>query len=303
MYLGHVITENGIKPDPSKLDAVRNLPIPKRVKDVQFFLSLAGYYRRFIDHFSQIAKPLTQLLKKDQAFRWTAQEQEAFEILKEKLTTAPILQYPDFSKPFVLTTGASGKAIGAVLSQGKIGQDLPIAYTSRVLIKAEENCSTIEKELLAIVRATQHFGPYVYGTKFNIVTDHKPLTWLFNVKDPGSRLMRWKLKLAEYDYTIEYKTGKTNKNADALSRMFAITRGTKHKLSTETLTVASERTSEEDETRSEEETSDTTYTEDDKNRILREFHDTPLGGHLGVKRTLERIKLNHSWSGMRQDIE
>ena len=302
-YLGHVITENGIKPDPSKIDAVRNFPIPRGVKDIQSFLGLAGYYRRFIEHFSQIAKPLTQLLKKDQAFRWTAQEQEAFEILKEKLTTTPILQYPDFSKPLVLTTDASGKAIGVVLSQGKIGQDLPIAYASRVLNKAEENYSTIEKELLAIVWATQHFRPYVYGTKFKIVTDHKPLTWLFNVKDPGSRLMRWKLKLAEYDYSIEYKTGKTNKNADALSRMFAITRGAKRQLGTETLAVASESTNEEDESLSEDETSDTTYTEDVKNRILREFHDTPLGGHLGVKRTLERIKLNHSWSGMRQDVE
>ena len=303
IYLGHVISESGIKPDPTKLDAVKNFPIPKRTKDIQSFLGLAGYYRRFIEHFSQIAKPLTQLLKKDQAYRWTAQEQEAFEILKEKLTTAPILQYPDFTKPFVLTTDASGKAIGAVLSQGKIGQDLPIAYASRILNKAEENYSTIEKELLAIVWATQHFRPYVYGTKFKIVTDHKPLTWLFNVKDPGSRLMRWKLKLAEYDYTIEYKAGKTNKNADALSRMFAITRGTKRKLNTETLAVASENADEENESQSEEEKSDITYTEDDKNQILREFHDTPLGGHLGIKRTLERIKLNHSWPGMRQDVE
>lgn len=128
------------------------------------------------------------------------------------------MQYPDFSKEFVPTTDASIHAIGAILSQGEVGKDLPIAYASRTLNKAESNYSTIERELLAIVWAVKHFRPYLFGRKFKIVTDHKPLTWLFSIKDPGSRLVRWRLKLEEYDYEIIYKAGKINTNADALSR-------------------------------------------------------------------------------------
>lgn len=134
------------------------------------------------------------------------------------MTTTPILQYPDFNKEFVLTTDASIHAIGAILFQGEIGKDLPIAYASRTLNKAETNYSTIERELLAIVWAVKDFSPYLFGRKFKIVTDHKPLTWLFSIKDPGSRLVRWRLKLEEFDYEIVYKAGKMNTNADALSR-------------------------------------------------------------------------------------
>lgn len=334
IYLGHVITEDGIKPDPSKLDVVKNYPVPKKAKDLQSFLGLAGYYRKFIKNFSYIARPLTQLLKKDAEFRWTDQEQEAFQILKEKLTSAPLLQYPDFSKPFTLTTDASGKAIGAILSQQQQAKDLPIAYASRVLNKAEINYSTTEKELLAIVWATQHFRPYLYGTKFTIVTDHKPLTWLFNVKDPGSRLIRWRLKLEEYDYVIRYKEGKTNQNADALSRMYVIKRGRgrpRKSPPTDDPQAASDSSGENDKNEkdelessetdeddkkekielesSETDEDDTTvknkdkYTEEEKKQILYEYHDTPLGGHVGMKRTVKRIQLKHSWPGLRQDVE
>jgi len=179
---------------------------------------LAGYYRRFIKGFSKIAKPLTNLLKKEIDFNWGDKEQECFNILKNTLCEEPVLQYPDFTKPFLLTTDASGTAIGAILSQGQVGKDHPISYASRVLNDAEKNYSTIEKELLAIVYAVQHFRPYLYGKKFLLITDHKPLTWLHKLKDPTSRLARWRIKLAEYDYEIVYKPGKINANADALSR-------------------------------------------------------------------------------------
>jgi hypothetical protein len=119
----------------------------------------------------------------------------------------------------MLATDASSYAIGAVLSQKQQSQDLPIAYASRTLNRAESNYSTIERELLAIVWAVKHFRPYLYGRKFRIITDHRPLIWLFNLKEPGSRLVRWRLKLEEYDYEIEYKPGKINSNADALSRI------------------------------------------------------------------------------------
>jgi transposase InsO family protein len=217
-YLGHVIGEAGVKPDPNKIKAVKSFPRPKNAKNVKQFLGLAGYYRRFINNFSKAAKPLTSLLKKDEPFLWQEAQENAFTELRDQLCTEPLLQHPDFTRPFLLTTDASGYAIGGILSQGEIGKDRPIAYASRLLNGAEQNYSTIEKESLAIIYCVNHFRPYLYGNQFIILTDHKPLEWLHSVKDPTSRLIRWRLKLAEYDYKVMYKAGKMNCNADALSR-------------------------------------------------------------------------------------
>lgn len=217
-YLGHVITEEGVKPNPEKIEAVTKFPTPKCPKDIKSFLGLVSYYRRFIPEFSKIAKPLTHLLKKDIQFLWENQQQVAFDELKHKLTSAPVLIYPDFSKPFILTCDASNYAIGAVLSQGPKGQERPIAYASRTLNKSETNYNTTEKELLAVLFGCKTFRPYLYGRKFYIFTDHRPLTWLMNHKDPGSKLQRWRLKLSEYEYEIGYQKGKLNAAADALSR-------------------------------------------------------------------------------------
>lgn len=162
---------------------------------------------------------MTQCLKKNVKIEHTPEFINSFNTCKKILINDPILQYPDFSKPFNLTTDASNFAIGAVLSQGPIGQDLPIAYASRTLNPAEINYSTIEKELLAIVWAVKYFRPYLFGKKFKIISDHKPLQWLFSLKEPNSKLVRWRLKLEEYDYEIIYKKGKLNTNADALSRV------------------------------------------------------------------------------------
>jgi len=260
------------------------------VKDIQSFIGLAGYYRKFIENFSKIAKPLTRLTKKTKKFTWTAEQQSAFETLKEKLMTAPVLRYPDFTQKFIVITDASAYAIGAVLSQGKVGDDRPIAYASRVLSRAEQNYSTIEKELLAIVWAVKHFRPYIYGTKFMIVTDHKPLIWLFSVSnDPGSRLIRWRLKLEEYDYEIIHKAGRANANADALSRNVKRNTG-----------------EEEEEERNIHLIKDDTDnlripTEKEKLQILKEYHDAPIGGHQGVKR--KRIRLKYNWTGITKDVE
>ena len=219
-YLGHVITEKGVKPDSKKVEAVEKFPRPTNRKNIKQFLGLAGYYRRFIPEFALIAKPLTKLLKKNIKFHWTDEAQLAFDRLKEILCSEPLLQYPDFSKPFVVTTDSSNFALGAILSQGPIGQDLPISYASCTLNNAELNYTTTEKELLAIIFAIKQFRPYIYGQRFTLVTDHRPLIWLLNLKDPtvGSRLARWKIKLQEYDYEVVYKPGRVNANADALSR-------------------------------------------------------------------------------------
>jgi hypothetical protein len=217
-FLGHIVTPEGIKPNPKKIEAIQRFPIPKTAKDIKSFLGLLGYYRRFIKNFARITKPFTTCLKKGAKIEHTDEFCRTFQFCKDILCNDPILQYPDFKKPFILTTDASNFAIGAILSQGNIGTDLPVAYASRTLNPAECNYSTIEKELLAVVWATKYFRPYLFGRKFVIVTDHKPLQWLFNLKEPNSRLVRWRLKLEEFDYKIIYKKGKQNTNADALSR-------------------------------------------------------------------------------------
>jgi hypothetical protein len=135
------------------------------------------------------------------------------------------LQYPDFGKEFIVTCDASADGIGGVLSQGKIGKDLPIAYASRILTKAEKNYSTIERELTAIVWSCKRFRPYVWGRKFTIVTDHKLLTWVFKMNDPSSRIMRLKLKLQESEYVTVYKKGNENSNSDGFSRMYTVAKG------------------------------------------------------------------------------
>jgi hypothetical protein len=191
---------------------IENFPRPENEKQLKSFLGMIGYYR-FIPQFSRVATPLHRLFKKDIQFEWTAYQENAFHNLKAKLVSKPILQYPDSSKEFILTTDASNQGLGAVLSQGEIGKDLPIAYASRNLNNAEKNYSTSEKELLAIVWAIKHFRPYLYGRKFKIASNHKPLTWIMNVKDPGTRLLRWRIQLEEYEYKIVYKKGAFNTKA------------------------------------------------------------------------------------------
>jgi hypothetical protein len=172
-------------------------------------LGLAGYYRWFVPLFSKIAAPLHKLLKKDAKYVWEEEQEIAFQTLEQKLMSQPILQYPDFSREFILTTDASNEGTGAVLSQGEVGKDLPIPYASCSFNKAEKNYSMVEKELAAIVWGIKHFRPCLYGRKFKIVSDHKPLTWITNIKDPGSRLLRWHIHLEKYDSEIVYKPGGT----------------------------------------------------------------------------------------------
>jgi hypothetical protein len=219
LYLGHVINESGVSPDPNKIQCIKNYPRPKNAKDIKSFLGLLNYYRRFVDNFAKIAKPLTFLLKKDTKFNWTDKCEDTFVELKKCLINPPLLKYPDWKKGnFNLMTDASQFAIGAVLEQ----DDHPIAYASRTLNTAEINYSVIQKELLAIVWAVKYFRPYLYGQKFTITTDHRPLTYLFGIKDASSQLMHWRLQLSEYDYDIIYRKGSEHSNADCLSRIHMI---------------------------------------------------------------------------------
>lgn len=218
-FLGHVVNEEGVMPNPEKIEVIRNWPIPKTVKDIKSFLGTLGYYRKFIKDFSRITKPLTQCLRKDEKVEHTPEFLKSFNKCKEILSSSAILTHPDFESTFILTTDASKYAIGAVLSQGPIGRDKPIAFASRTLSKSEENYSTIEKELLAIYWATKYFRPYLFGNKFILYTDHKPLTCAVNLKDPSGKIARWMIALLDYSYDIRYRAGKQNVVADGLSRI------------------------------------------------------------------------------------
>lgn len=217
-YLGHTISDKGVGPCPKKIEALKSYPVPTSAKKIKQYHGLVNYYRKFIENFAQIAKPLTKLLKTGVPFEWTDEQQTAFETLRDKLINYTTLQYPDYQNEFFLTCDASSYAVGAVLSQITDGQDRPIAYASRTLNDSEKRYHTTERELLAIIYGVQHFRPYLLGQDFTIITDHQPLQWLQNFKDPGARLARWKFILSEYQYKIKYKPGKTNYVADALSR-------------------------------------------------------------------------------------
>lgn len=216
-FLGHTVSWEGVKPNSDKIEVIRHWPIPKNETELKQFLGTIGYYRRFIKDFAKLVKPLTQLLRKDTEFNFSKEKIACFEKCKQVLTMDPILQYPDFTKEFVLTTDASDYAIGAVLSQGPVGKDRPIAFASRTLNKTEENYSTTEKEFLAMYWAVNHFRPYLYGRKFKLITDHQPLT--YSLSNTNKRILRGKLALEEYDYDLMYKPGKSNTVADALSRI------------------------------------------------------------------------------------
>ena len=219
-YLGHVVSREGISTDPAKIDKVADWPIPTCTKEVQQFLGFANYYRRFIREFSQIAKPLHRLTERNFKFKWTPECQQSFEELKVKLTTTPILAYPDYNKPFLLDTDASDVGIGAVLSQrDEEGHEKVVAFASRSLTKAERKYCVTRRELLAVVVFTQHFRPYLLGREFTLRTDHSSLTWLQTFKDPEGQLARWLEKLQQFTFTIVHRQGKKHSNADALSRL------------------------------------------------------------------------------------
>lgn len=218
-YLGHIVSKEGVKPDRSKIQVVEDYPVPQSTRQLRQFLGLANYYRRFVWHYSDMAEPLHKLTRKSAKFVWSADCQKAFEALKRALTTAPVLAFPKFDRPFALHTDASGGAVGAVLSQEDKGQEHVVAYFSRQLSKAERNYATIEREALAVVTAVKEFYPYLYGHTFRLITDHNPLTTLTKLKDVGGRLARWIMYLQQFNYQFEYKPGSSHTNADALSRI------------------------------------------------------------------------------------
>ncbi|CAH8628181.1 unnamed protein product [Schistosoma guineensis] len=223
LFLGHRITEDGVATDKEKTRVIVNWPQPKSPEDVRSFLGLASYYRRFVRDFASLAAPLHRLTHKGRKFLWTSECQQAFDALKARLTSPPILAFPDTSADggeFILDTDASSSAIGAVLSQvARDGHERVIAYASRRLDKTEARYSTTRREMLALVKFLQHFRHYLLGKPFRVRTDHRALQWLRSFREPEGQVARWQERLQEFDFTCEYRPGNRHANADALSRI------------------------------------------------------------------------------------
>ncbi|MCG8078888.1 MAG: DDE-type integrase/transposase/recombinase, partial [Candidatus Thiodiazotropha taylori] len=234
-YLGHVVTENGVETDPDKIKALVEWPVPHNVKTLRSFLGFAGYYRRFIRDYAKIAKPLNDLLighptnkqtlnkkkkkKKSTPWQWGEMQQKSFDTLKSKLSSPPVLAYADFKKPFIVHTDASTEGLGAVLYQEQAGTERVIAYASRGLRHSERNYPAHKLEFLCLKWAvSEKFHDYLYGNQFLVCTDNNPLTYVLSSAKLDATGHRWLAALSTYNFSLKYKSGKSNSDADGLSR-------------------------------------------------------------------------------------
>jgi hypothetical protein len=335
-FLGHVIGHGGVQVDPKKVEVLQRWPVPRTVEQLRSFLGLATYFRKFIKDFAGIANPLHQLTKKGLAWAWTPSCQQAFETLKEKLSSAPVLAMPDFSAtaaPFEVVCDASLLSVGALLTQG----GHVVAYESRKLTPAEQRYTTTEQELLAVVHAMRTWRCYLEGVKCVVVTDHNPLTFFSTQPTLSRRQARWSEFLQNFDFEWRYRPGAFNP-ADALSRvdlaaLMALTRASarrpvageaRQKLPRKEPAGLLDRcragykedpwfASHAAELRAQLGT-DGLYRDQRgvvlvpaadslRQDILRELHDSPYGGHLGAARTYEQLQRVFSWPSAREDVE
>ncbi|UYV69217.1 K02A2.6-like, partial [Cordylochernes scorpioides] len=226
-FLGHILDEDGIRPDPAKIEAVAKMPAPTDVHGVRRFLGMVNHLGRFVENLSEIVAPLNQLLVKGQDFVWDCSQERAFRKLKELLTTQPILAAYDVRKPTMVSSDASSYGLGAVLKQeGKNGIWRPVAYSSRTMTPTEKRYAQIEKEALAITWACERFQDFLLGKRFRIETDHKPLIPLFSTKELSSltpRLQRFRMRMMRFGFEIVHIPGKELLDADALSRQPLLT--------------------------------------------------------------------------------
>lgn len=332
-FLGHVVSAAGISMEQDKVKAIAEWPVPTSVSAVRSFLGLANYYRRFVRNFSAIASPLTALLQSDQKWCWEQSQADSFTALKAAISSAPVLTLPDESLPYVVTTDASGFAIGATLSQNQGNGLQPIAFLSHKLHKAECNYPVHEQELLAVILALKEWRHYLHGSKFQVQTDHQSLRYLKTQPHLSSRQIRWSEFLQQFEFDIVYKPGHLNAAADALSRRpdhhSAAAAAEVNNIVASTSEIATDLLEkvksayEQDEfclrLRSDPSLLPNLYSTrnelifsgnqlyipaDDSIRttLLREAHDSPVSGHLGITKTLDLLSRLYFWPKMQQDV-
>ena len=218
-YLGHVINKEGIMTDPSKIEAITDMPAPRSVREVRSFVGTTSYYRKFIPDFAKIAQPLTALTRKHANFHWDETCEASFQRLKAALASSPVLAFPDMSLPFTVYSDASDTCIGAVLTQNFPEGERPIQYMSQQLSTTQRKWPILEKECFAIVTALEKFDVFLHGSQFKVMCDHRPLQYIFSAKMKNPKVQRWALTISATGCDIEYLAGKKNTKADMLSRL------------------------------------------------------------------------------------
>lgn len=328
-YLGYIVNSSGLLVDPEKVDAILRIPTPRNVREVRRIIGLASWYRRFVPNFSTITSPITALTKKNTPFVWTPKCDAALTRIKECLISAPVLACPDFDLPFTIQTDASDYGLGAILSQVRDGAEKVICYLSRSLNKAERQYTTTEKECLAVLFAIEKLRPYVEGTKFTVITDHYSLKWLHKIKDPVGRIARWAVRLQQYDFEVVHRPGKCHTAPDTLSRAVPVIDSISAK-STDTFSTVTDKwylnqikqVTEYPQNypmwmvennqlfkRSKPRYPELTGTswlrvvpKESRKSIIRDHHDPPLCGHLGISKTCSRISERFYWPKLRADV-
>jgi transposase InsO family protein len=337
-FLGHLVSASGVRIDPERTRAIRDFPSPRDVKGVSRFIGMANFYRQFIPHFADVAAPLNKLRKKGAKFEWGTPQEGAFQFLKEAISKPPVLRMADFSKPFVLQTDASGVALGAVLSQEVNGIRQPVAYASRTLTAQERKASSVyELECLAVVFGIEKFLKYLEHREFILETDNQALSWLLSHPRQLGKIGRWVAKISALKFIVRHIQGAQNTVADALSRMFEVpTDGdsspvncnvalTEFPLAFQDLKALQSQDPDLSHTirRLRDGESVEAYTwykgalywrtgrrgarrlvlpVAARDMVFSYFHETSLGGHLGIKKTLAKIYANFWWKGMNHEI-
>lgn len=328
-YLGHIVGSGGIQTDPEKVKAIEELPPPTCISGVRRIIGMAGWYGAFIPNFTNVIAPLNELLTKNAKFSWGERQQKAFEEIKSKMKSAPILACPNYERPFFLQTDASNVGLGAVLFQREGDKEHVIAYRSRALSSNEKNYTTTEKECLAVIWAIQRNIEYLEGIPFTVITDHLALKWIFKLPNPTGRLGRWVLELRNHDFVIEYRKGKQNVVPDTLSRHplpinehdEEICATTSSKIiSCEWLDNMLKSVAENPEKfpnyaiengklvkncgtgELNESNWKLCVAKPLRQRVLEENHSVVTAGHLGIKKTINRIQRKYYWPRLKPDV-
>jgi hypothetical protein len=336
VFLGHEISKFGRRPDPNKMKALRDISAPTTITEVKSFLGFISYYRDYVAFLSDLIDPIVLLTHKNVAFIWSNDCETSFNEIKVKLTESPWLALPDFSKEFIMDTDASKKAIGAALAQEHDGIEYAVEFASRRLSKSECNYSTTERELLVIIWGCKHWKSYFFFQKIKIRTDHKPIVQLQNISEPDGRIGRLFLKLQLFNYELCYRPGKYHTNADALSRFnysvscnsISIHNGYdwyKEQDMDEELRKIKNNLENGNLDNSTHELCNRRYASSKNkmkisidnilmleqrivlpkhliNEIITNLHSCTIAGHLGIKKTLQRIQKRFYWPSMKHDV-